>query len=277
MIGRRLSQTLKHGKLSFLGKPLFQTLVAAELRYVQWKDGKKCFNHSPLVEEKLTAIIKTFERPETIKRLVKSIKRFYPQMRVIIVDDSHQPVQFEDVKVITMPFDSGVSAGRQLALEHVETQYVLLLDDDFVFYARTALEPAMQIMQANSNIDIMGGEVINLPSFKSADYSNAPLYPTKASPTLPAGSEIAECPVFNKVPNFYIARTERLKLVGWDKRIKRLDHAEFFTRAKGVLTTVFNRKFKILHAQTPFNHAYMKKRNDIKEDYAIIFDKHSGK
>ncbi|WP_294950887.1 hypothetical protein [Sulfurovum sp.] len=58
--------------------------------------------------------------------------------------------------------------------------------------------------------------------------------------------------------------------MGWDARIKRLDHADFFTRAKGTLVTVMNGQFKILHAQTPHNRPYMQKRYDVKQDSAVL-------
>ena len=111
---------------------------------------------------------------------------------------------------------------------------------------------------------------MNLPSLKASEYKNAGLHPTKVQSLIPPGTLIDGMPVYDKVPNFYIVRTERLKLVGWDARIKRLDHADFFTRAKGVLVSVMNKAFKVLHAQTPHNRTYMKKRNDVTQDRAVI-------
>lgn len=274
MVGAFLSRQLKRGTLAWAGKPLYNMLVGAELASVRGMDGKKPFENTPLVEAKLTAVIKTFERPDTLRRLVASIKRLYPNLPIIVVDDSRTPCKLAGVETIVMPYDSGVSAGRQKALEHVRTPYLLLLDDDFVFYKKTALEPAMRLMETHPAIDIMGGEVVNLPSFKSADYKYANLHPTKVTSVLPSGSEVGGLKVYDKVPNFYVARTQRLKLVGWDKRIKRLDHADFFTRAKGVLVTVFNPHFKVLHAQTPFERNYMGKRYDTVQDRAVLMGKY---
>ncbi len=56
--------------------------------------------------------------------------------------------------------------------------------------------------------------------------------------------------------------------------IKRLDHADFFTRAKGVLTTVFDPSFKVLHARTPFDKAYMEKRMDLESDRKVLWQKY---
>ncbi len=271
MIGKTLSHHLKRGKLQWLGKPLYEGLIALELKWVERKErGRLPFTDTPLVNTKLTAIIKTFERPETLQRLLSSLRRCYPDMHVIVADDSHEPQKPDGVETIILPYDSGVSAGRQKALDAVKTPYVLLLDDDFIFYADTKLEEALNILEREPVIDIMGGEVVNLPSFKAADYRDARLHPTTRTSLVPPGTLLESLPVYDKIPNFYIARTERLKLVGWDHRIKRLDHADFFTRAKGILVTVMNKRFKILHAQTPHNLPYMKKRYDVKQDSAVL-------
>ncbi|WP_292663811.1 glycosyltransferase [Nitratifractor sp.] len=271
MIGKRLSHLLKYGRLRWLGKPLYEGLIAAELAWIRWRERESLsFAPTPLVDGNLTAIVKTFERPKTLRRLIDSIRRCYPNLRVIVADDSKTPSFFEGMQTIALPYDSGVSLGRQRALEAVETPYVLLLDDDFIFYRETKLEEALQRMEKNRQIDIMGGEVVNLPSFKALEYKNAGLHPTESRSLIAPGTLIDGMPVYDKVPNFYIARTERLRLVGWDPRIKRLDHADFFTRAKGVLLTVMNKELKVLHAQTPHNRAYMQKRHDIQQDRTVL-------
>ncbi len=48
-------------------------------------------------------------------------------------------------------------------------------------------------------------------------------------------------PSFARVPQFFIAPTERLRLVQWDENLKRVDHNDFFTRAYGVLLTVHDK------------------------------------
>jgi len=277
MIGKRLSHLFKHGKLVWLGEPLYTLLVKAELFAVRLFDGRRRSATTPRIDAKLTAVIKTFERPETARRLLRSMRRLYPGLRVLVADDSRNPSAFEGAETIVLPYDSGVSAGRQKALEAVKTPYLLLLDDDFVFYRKTALEAAIEAMESHPEIDIMGGAVINLPSYRAFDYAEASLHPTDAAPLRPAGTEVGGFRVYDKVPNFYIARTERLKLVGWDERIKRLDHADFFTRARGVLLTVFNPSFKVLHAQTPFNRPYMQKRTDLAMDRVVLFSKYYKK
>jgi glycosyltransferase involved in cell wall biosynthesis len=256
-----------------IAKLLYDLTIMLELRWERALDfmhgvGRK--HRQTEVEHHLTAIVKTFERPRVLGRLLRSVKRRYPHLHVIVVDDSRDPKIFSEARTIVIPYDSGVSAGRSEALRHVTTKYVLVLDDDFVFYRRTDLETSLEIMEGHPGIDIIGGEVIDLPFFGTADYSSEGLFPTEAKARMPAGSSIGGLPVYDKVANFFIARTERIRLVGWDAKLKRVDHADFFTRAKGILTTVFNEKMKCLHARTPFDTAYMEKREDITDDLLIL-------
>ena len=266
-----------YGKLRFIGQPLYTSMIAAELVAARALDDlrprRKPNDQSPILEN-LTAIIKTFERPKILRRLLASIKRLYPELKIIVADDSRQPIELDDVQVIALPYDSGIAAGRNAGLKQAATKYVLILDDDFVFYRATQLESALLTMEQHSEIDIMGGEVIYLPLFKKLGYRHEFIFPTEALPTQLPGSRIAGLPVYDKVPNFFIARAERLQIVGWDPNLKKLEHADFFTRAKGVLTTVFNAELKCLHARTPFDSAYMQHRNDIASSEAILDEKY---
>jgi glycosyltransferase involved in cell wall biosynthesis len=225
----------------------------------------------------VTAVIKTFERPRILRRLVESIGRLYPSLSIVVVDDSRDPVQSPGVRTITMPYDSGVAAGRNEGLRHVETEYALVLDDDIVLFWATRLPAALTLMGRHPEIDIMGGQLVDLPFLTSRPLSQAAgsVLGDRAA-LLPIGSEIGGLTVCEKVPNFFLARTERLRLVPWDPELKRLEHADFFTRALGVLTTVFNPDLKSFHARTPFDGPYMEKRLDYDADRRRLAGRYGG-
>jgi glycosyltransferase involved in cell wall biosynthesis len=232
--------------------------------------------HGKALIRQLTAVVKTFERPRALERLIASMKRLYPELKTIVVDDSRDPAPIPGVSTIALRYDSGVSAGRSEGLRNVATQYVLSLDDDFVFYRHTNLEAALTLMERHPEIDIMGGEVVHLPFFATTDYSLATLFPTATPSTMAAGSYIGGLPVYDKVANFFIGRADRIRLVDWDPALKRVEHADFFTRAKGVLTSVFNADLRCLHAGTPFDSAYMKKRTDYTTDAVVLRRRYYG-
>jgi hypothetical protein len=174
-----------------------------------------------------------------------------------------------------MPFASGVGAGRSELLRRARTRFVLVLDDDFVFYRHTRLATALAAMEEQKAIDIMGGQVVNLPFYRRLPRSlDEWLFPTNATPSVPLGTMLGGFVVAGKVPNFFIARRERLALVDWDRNVRRIDHADFFTRALGVLTTVYNPELKCLHARTPFAQEYMAARLDLASDSAYLAEKH---
>jgi Glycosyl transferase family 2 len=223
----------------------------------------------PLVQQ-VTALVKTFERPQVLRRLVTSIRRLYPTLGIVVVDDSREPTRLAGVETIVMPYDSGISAGRNEGLKHVNTPYVLVLDDDLVFYRRTRLAPTLALMQRNPEIDIMGGQLIDLPLLRARSVPAGEIFSTEAKPLMPLGSSIGRLEVVDKVSTFYVARTDRLALVPWDPELKRIDHADFFTRALGVLTTVFNPDLKCLHARTPFDADYMRKRLDLADSVRAL-------
>jgi hypothetical protein len=222
----------------------------------------------------LTALIKTFERPRILRRLVASIKRLYPALRIVVVDDSREPSPIVGVETIVMPYDSGISAGRNEGLRHVTTPYVLVLDDDFIFYRHTRLIPALRLMERHPQVDIMGGQLVDLPFYRARRLPEGAIFPTTATPLAPLGSFSGGLRVVDKVSTFYVARTDRLAVVPWDPRLKRIDHADFFTRALGVLTTVFKPDLKCLHARTPFDDAYMSKRLDLEASFQVLEERY---
>jgi hypothetical protein len=202
------------------------------------------------------------------------MKRHYPDLPIVVVDDSREPTSVPGAQLVEMPYDSGVAAGRNEGLRHVATPYVLVLDDDFIFYRHTKLGEALALMNEHPEIDVMGGKVIDLPRMRTRRLPEGEIFPTNKPPTMPLGSLIGGLRVVDKVPTFYVARRPRLELVGWDERLKRVEHADFFTRALGVLTTVFNPDLRCLHARTPFDADYMMKRMDVAESLQVLEERY---
>jgi len=228
---------------------------------------------SPHECRRVTAIIKTFERPSQVERLLTSLRRLFPLIQVIVADDGRVSGHYSGARTIALPFNLGVSAGRRAALAAVETEYTWVLDDDFVLYRRTRLARAVAILDQCPRIDVLGGAVIDLPlGMKQASVDA--IYPTRAAPVVPLGSLLGGVVVRDKVPNFFVARTDRLRLVDWDPKLKRLDHADFFTRARGVLVSTYDDEFRCLHAPTPFDRNYMKSRLDIEGDAALLHERY---
>ncbi len=258
--------------LRHLARPLYETATELELATVRAWDELTAGNapRAALRTELITAVVKTFERKPALIRLVASLRAHFPALSVIVADDSREPLSIPGVTVIPLPFDVGVSAGRQAALERVRTPYTWLLDDDFVVFGGTRLDVALRTLEQNPQIDLLAGPLIYLPFLRKRRGDPHAIFPTSAQPVIEPGTKLGGCEVRDKVPNFYLARTDRLRTVGWTPELKRLDHADFFTRARGVLVSAFCEDFVALHAQTPFDRHYQSYRRALEQDRAVL-------
>ena len=192
------------------------------------------------VAAQVTAIVKTFERPRSLDRLVRSIRRFYPRMRVIVGDDSMTAYPRNDVDYVRLPVDVGVAAGRNAMLELVETPYFLTLDDDFAFTQQTRLELLLQTLEQH-DADLVAGDLISceqrFPMWVSRrrqvyhgilrrDGDSLQMIPGHAGRL----GDAFECDL---TPQFFLARTSLFREIGgWFAPLKFDDHEELFMRLK---------------------------------------------
>src|SRR5712692_11392384 len=202
------------------------------------------------VERDVTVLVKTFQRPDALRRLVASIRRFYPNIAVLVVDDSAEP--FEPVpEGITrywhLPFNSlGVSAGRNFGLRQVETPYVLVCDDDMVFGRRTDIAKMLHARQT-TRFDVVSCRWMDHDPWTgirrgyrryegTLEIADGVLVHRLGA----TRGTVDGLPVFDVVHQFFVASTEVLGREPWDARLKiGGEHDEFFLAIKerGLLCT----------------------------------------
>jgi beta-1,4-N-acetylgalactosaminyltransferase 2 len=173
--------------------------------------------------DEVTVAAKTFLRPRTAARMVRSLRRVFPG-RIVIADDSPKPMSPPDgrVEIVAMPFNSGVSRGRNAALDRVRTPYVLVTDDDAVFTRGSGLADALRFLQAHPEVDAVCAVIVELPRWYTVTYGRAEkeLFPGHLPPRVPFGELIGGLPVVPKAPQTYLARTEALRTVRYDENIR---------------------------------------------------------
>nr|XP_033791301.1 beta-1,4 N-acetylgalactosaminyltransferase 1 isoform X2 [Geotrypetes seraphini] len=198
------------------------------------------YNISALV----TIAIKTFQRYDKLRVLIDSIRRFYPTVTIIIADDSEprEKVEGPYIEQYFMPFGKGWFAGRNLAVSQVTTKYFLWVDDDFIFSPRTKVQKLVDVLE-KTTLDLVGGAVRELTGFSTT-------YRKKIS--VQSGGIAGDClnvqqgfyhvikgfpncVVTDGVVNFFLARTQKVLQVGFDPRLNRIAHLEFFYDGLGIL------------------------------------------
>ena len=184
-----------------------------------------------------TILIKTFERPEALAALLDSLDLMGLGCPILVADDSEDKgsamrvcADRAGVVHLPLPFDQGLSAGRNFLVGKTETQFCIILDDDFTIGDPEILSHLVSELD-RLDYDIVAGSLI-LPDGRRQSYEGwmveegGVLYLvryTARGRTVPM--EI--------VLNFFAARTEVLRQVQWDDELKVGEHEDFVWRARG--------------------------------------------
>lgn len=245
--------------------------LAGLAAYDRFAGPRRSEGERAAVAQRVTMAVKTFERPETVRRLVRSARRVFDG-RIVIADDSRVPVAFDDprVDVLPMPFNSGVSIGRNAALDAVTTEFVFVTDDDIVFTALSDIAGAVAYLDDNPEVDVVGMLRVEVPRWYAMSHGADGLYPGSRPPLRGFGELIDGLPVQVKLEQLYLARTASIQRVRWNENIRMVDHNDFFSRASGVLVCVLDPGMRAYHARTPFNAFYTQHREDVDPDLAYL-------
>ncbi|HZG57923.1 glycosyltransferase family 2 protein [Paenibacillus sp.] len=225
--------------------------------------------------EQVTAIIKTFERPHCLDRLIASIREYYPEMPIIVADDSRRPAVRNDVEYHVLPKDSGLSRGRNYLVKQVKTPYTLLLDDDFCFIRETDIGKLLRAMKAGG-FDIVGGRYLEPKGVRNSQgtfkLSRGVLHYLVKSRGKKAG-----LPRYDIVNNFFLARTEALRRCRWDDRLKTGgQHLDFFLQHKGKLKVAMHPGVFVYHTNDRSSETYVKFRSRDRTTFKPMFMKKHG-
>ena len=260
----------------------------------------------------ITIIIKTFNRKDVLIRLLHSIEKFYPELPIIIVDDSKKNYRKEvlyifeklNIKYIVEKYDIGLSAGRNILIDNVKTDYFLLCDDDFEFDERTDIYKYLNEC-ISKKIDILGGAVYNrmyidsvysflwtikkisrikavikkdeILSIYNGSYTindeNVVLNINNDPKDFPLGS------IYNTdiCSNFFIGNTRKIKAIGgWTPDFLKVgEHEFFFLKAlKNNLIVKYSPDFGVIHyPKKTLNYIRFRKRSSKLFKDACVYSK----
>lgn len=285
-IVKQAAKKLIYGPVSPIASITFRIISNLEYKYFnnKWKkQGWKNPDQSEidLVRENVTIIFKSFERQKMAKRLYRNIQSYYPGIRVIIADDSLKPLdlQGDSLQVIQLPFNSGLSYGLNRALEKVKTPYVMRMDDDELLTVKTCLGAQVKFLEMHPEVDLVGFCILTAIRCMNPDkeVSRFTSFSMKGAPQPLRISHMTQIDgnhfVMGKVPNLYVARTDKVRSIGWDENIRMLDHQDFFWRAAGNLVSVIALGTAVFHYHNPFQRHYQKYRQDVDGDRLYIAGK----
>lgn len=193
--------------------------------------------------------IKTFCREGNFFRVIKAIKQNFPYpYRLYIADDGemsfeketlYQSLESKGHVIIKLPFNGGLSVGRNAILKQVKEDCVLVMDDDIQITDGKAITNMKTILDSDGSIGLVAGMLKNEGSktwFGNDNYSRGIRF-TFANGVLtrePTATPIEEVDDIryrraDQVVNFFLARREIFDEIKWDNRIKiEYEHMDFF-------------------------------------------------
>jgi glycosyltransferase involved in cell wall biosynthesis len=211
----------------------------------------------------ISILIKTFKRPDNLKRLLSSLQQLKCTLPIFIADDSPESYETEIKKLFpqlnlhynVLPFDTGLSEGRNILLRQVTTPYFLLCDDDFIFDKRSRVLWMKEQLKKN-DLDILGGVFFEYRPKTLWDrrwyiqkhrllkrniiVPATTIYNYYGSYQINGKICTISRPIY-KPPitrcdfchNYFIGRTQSvLNTGGWKKELKVGEHEHFFIKAK---------------------------------------------
>jgi glycosyltransferase involved in cell wall biosynthesis len=184
-------------------------------------------NKNNNLENELTILIKTFEREGCLINLINSIRSYYNNIQILVINDGKERVDIDEknIEVINTEYDVGISAGRNIGIEKVKTKYFILCDDDFVFTEKTNLNEFFKIIEV-TNLDILGGRV-NSRGVECGFFNIQDNVLELKKINIDCFNDFIYC---DYIRNFFIGKTETFKKnnIKWDEDLKMGEHTLFF-------------------------------------------------
>ena len=142
--------------------------------------------------------------------------------------------------VTKLPYNCGLSYARNYLIKKTKEPYIMVIDNDFLFYKTSNLDAFAQILEDDENIGIVAGKLE-----KRDNYTHNLIYSSNEKKiiylkTNPKNIQIQEsCHRPNQsyfytdlVLNFFLAKREVFNDIQWDDGLKLVEHTDFFMRLK---------------------------------------------
>ena len=196
--------------------------------------------------------IKTFMRAPTLWRNIETIKKYCPfPFRLYIADDGpidddkkyrYQKLESEGHKIIRLPFNAGLSIGRNAIIKVTTEDLVFITDDDVTIADGQSWHNLLAVLNAVPDIGLAAAVMRHEDGnyFASEGYAKGLRYEQVGSllKRVPTGCPIRRAgddedgplySVVDQTSNVFLARREMFDDIRWDDRIRiEYEHMDFF-------------------------------------------------
>ena len=255
---------------------------------LQETGGRALFtSHIVIFNRLVTFLTHTHGRVNLVERMYKSIQDKYPLTKVLATNDvmnekSNVNEKKSNITWITVPANNGLSASRNTLLENAKTEFVFIMDDDFILDEFASLD-VLIVGLLKSKFDIAAPKIpADIENFN--DFSG--LIKVKGSSLIlkpGVRGKRQGCAWVDFVPNVFMARRASLLRVKWDSKLKLGEHEEFFLRAQqSNLRILTCNHIYVKHLQDEWwlhitENSYNSNRARVYDYYPLVLRKHNLK
>ena len=238
------------------------------------------------IEDNLSIAFKTIYRKKLIIEQIKKIRKLFPNITIIIGDDSDSNYVKEtqklinnnfpndkNIKYLSFPFNSGLSYVRNKLINATTTKYLILTDDSRYLNSKIkSLKNIIQFLDVNENIKMICGSITNRKEhlyqtsfFKHISNDEGNILDEKKvrdniknNVNITLNYEIKQkkhnnnlnLKLFNTHLGFnnFIARTDTLKKYKWDEN-RGTTHSSGYTEHEDYFLRLWLDKIKILFSE----------------------------
>jgi len=195
-------------------------------------------------------------RDNKMKDCVESIRQHYPDewVRIYIADQNesiseetqnyYAELQAKGHVIVKVPYNSGLSYGRNTLVNQVKEPYLMIIDDDFKFTQKTDLTLLKNILESDENIGICGAKLLGQDPYLAwiyynpvlkkifkirTNYAPHPVFKTTQYPYRPFETAYEYSDI---VLNCFLGKTEVFKDFQWDNNLLLCEHTDMFMRLK---------------------------------------------
>lgn len=254
-------------------------------------NGRPCYNSE---HREYAICMVTFMRDDKMKECVESIRKYYPDDWVrIYIADQNENISDETQKyynnlaskghvIVKVPYNSGLSHGRNTLVNQVKEPYLLIVDDDFRFTNKTDLTKLKNVLESKDDIGICGGKLLGQDPYLAWMYYNPilkkifkiktnyvphPIFKTQKYPYRPTETLYEYSDI---VLNFFLAKTEVFKDFQWDEDLVLAEHTDAFLRLKETKwKVVYTTEVECEHNHFNNSSDYQNFRSNINRDIGV--------
>ncbi|CAJ1407041.1 unnamed protein product [Effrenium voratum] len=215
------------------------------------------------VEEHMTVVAHSASRCELLDRLGASFRTMYGRLPVLVTCECpeaagclepsqrrHPAIPY--MSVIDVPFDFGLSRGKKLLVSSVNTEFILVLDDDFVRSPLSCLECMLWHMRSRLHSLTLPFDMLGFPILE--DERNFGAFRGRLRATsnrlyldpIVAESAADGCTRVGIHPMAFLGRTARLRGFKFQDNLQVGEHEQFF----------YSNKYLGLHAAVCFDSTF---------------------